>query len=557
MLGAAGAIAAVAAPGALADGLPATAAPTVHDPTVLVQLYPVSSDALAAEVAGRNGLRVTRTFNNIGWVEMAIPGNVRAAHDALRTDGSVSRIDFPQPGENLAPAFTPRDEVFGANLMVTTDQGLQAQAAWHFTEANFPAAWDISKGQGQAIAVIDSEFDVNHPDLQAKIETPKNLKSGSANFNSVNVAAETTNELHGTHVAGLAAAQTDNSIGVAGACFDCMVIPIKINTSGDLGRSQVDASFLGDFVQALDYASQGRATVINMSLGTTRDHAPLRDAINLASARGKVLVAAAGNGQINEGGAPNYPAAYPNVIAVANVQPGGQISPSSTNGEYVDVAAPGGPVVSTWDTRAQGNFGTGYHAIGGTSMASPIVAGLAVLVRQVRPDLTPAEVQQVIEASATDLGAPGKDRVYGAGRIDAFRALNTARAFTRPDPTPPAPPPPPPPPPVATIQAVPTSIFLFRNRASVRTGKKVMLTGFTRPARAFTNLRLQRFRARGGWATVAVVKTNRQGKFAVNYKAAGSGQYRVRVILQGSARFTAAASRGVNFKAMPTKRRAR
>ena len=121
-------------------------------------------------------------------------------------------------------------------------------------------------------------------------------------------------------------------------------------------------------------------------------------------------------------GVPNYPGAYSGVIAVASTRPDDSISPDSTNGDFVDVAAPGNPILSTWDSRLdatvpqdlQPTHGIGYKVLAGTSMASPIAAGLAALMKTVRPDLTPDEVQLLMEAGSDDVGAVGpRPRVRG------------------------------------------------------------------------------------------------------------------------------------------------
>ncbi len=161
---------------------------------------------------------------------------------------------------------------------------------------------------------------------------------------------------------------------MSGACFDCTIIPFKIGTNGVVGGApNVDAKFVADLTEALVAAGQSDAVAINMSLGTTRDHAPLREAVAFARNAGKVIVASAGNSQQQQPGVANYPAAYPGVIAVAATMPDDSIAPFSTNGDFVDVAAPGHPILSTWDSRLSGSHGAGYNAISGTSMSSPIM----------------------------------------------------------------------------------------------------------------------------------------------------------------------------------------
>jgi subtilisin family serine protease len=350
------------------------------------------------------------------------------------------------PGAELAPAFAPRDTIFLQQGTVAIPGGGAAPWNWHWVKANFPAAWDVSRGSANVkVAVIDSEFDTAHVELQTKLATGRNFDSGTAQYLTGDVRSTDFATSHGTHVAGLVGAASDNGNGTPGACFDCVVIPYKISTNpGPFTSPNVNDKFVRDLSEALVEAARSDAAVINLSLGTTRDYPVLRDAIAFARNAGKVLVAAAGNFQQSNPGVAVYPGAYPGVIAVAATTPSDAIAPFSQNGDYVDVAAPGSPILSTWDSRIgtgadpaiAPTHGIGFRSESGTSMASPIVAGLAALMKAIRPDLTAAEVEGLVKASALDLGAAGPDPVYGAGRIDARKALDLALAYVRPAPAP-------------------------------------------------------------------------------------------------------------------------
>lgn len=446
---------AVVGTAALAAAAPAFAA----DGTLMAKLGSTTDEATAAAVAERTGLTHVNTLPEIGWATYEYEGDRAAAHAALRGDRAVFRIDFTAPGETLRLHFTPRDEVFGQGATVSLNNQPVAQAAWHFTRPDFPAAWDIAKGNAQTrIAVIDSEFATDHPDLQTKFATGRNFDSGapSGNYRTSNVlynaADQRVESIHGTHVAGLAAAASDNQIGVAGACLDCVVLPYKISMAFQSGGGPTDQKFVADLTEALQAAGDSDAVVINLSLGTTRDHAPMRDAINYARGKGKTIIAAAGNSQQAQPGVANYPAAYPGVVAVAATMPDDRIAEFSTNGDFVDVAAPGHPILSTTDKADQGpTHGVGYTTKSGTSMAAPIVAGLVGLMKSIRPDLTPDEVEAILVSTAVDLGASGRDPLFGAGRINALRAVQAARDYVRPV----APPPPPAPAPAPTLKRAP------------------------------------------------------------------------------------------------------
>ena len=405
--------------------------------------------------------------------------------------------------------YEPRDMLIGtgSGFFLTNPATGQRDLRpdWHWVESAFYPAWDVTKGGGSVVAVIDSEFATDHPDLQAKLAgQPLNLDSKSSSYRSSNVKADAQGIFHGTHVAGIIGAQTDNGIGVAGACFDCTLLLYRVNTTGmpGTGASNLDQTFVENLTDALREVATSKARVVNMSLGTRRDHAPLRDAINFAASHGKVLVAASGNDQQKYPFSAHYPAAYDNVIAVASTRPNDQISPFSSQGDYVDIAAPGEPIMSTWSQDDQQPPPEGgdvaqnerYAATQGTSMASPMVAGLAALMLDVRPDLTPGEVEALMKQSARKLGSA---QAFGAGRIDALAAVNAAKNYVRP--APPASAPVAPTPVVKRVPVVPAGPLLIarngvvtvrvrcngnalcRGRVILRSAKKVKI-GKKKPA---------------------------------------------------------------------------
>ena len=422
-------------------------APVDLGPTTPTISIKTASPADAQTVATRHGVELVRSFPWIDWYELTSPAGTTDGRDFARqvsSDPEVKATDAIAPGEHLLTQFTPRDTAWGPTLMLNTGEQLQ----WHFAKANFPAAWDRTTGKGVTIGIIDSEFDTTHPELSAKIRNPYNTSSGTANYHTGNTRATNVNQLHGTHVAGLAAASTDNGAGVSGAGFDALITPVQINTTFQPGTGNpVDANFVTDVTEALGYMAGQGVAVVNMSLGGTRNHQPLADAIASLRASGVTIVAAAGNFQQSSPNAPIYPASYPGVIAVANTQADNTLNPSSSNGNWVDIAAPGTNIVSTWDTadpQAAFNGEPGnYNAISGTSMASPIVAGLVALMKSVRADLTPDEVEALLKGTATDLGSSGPDPQFGSGLINAAAAVNAAAAYVRPVPPAPAPAPPP------------------------------------------------------------------------------------------------------------------
>ena len=302
----------------------------------------------------------------------------------------VSVLDFPQ-----APPDDPH-------------LGLQ----WNMLTVKALEAWEHNQGSsGIRIAVLDSGIDLDHPDLGAKVTVSQNLSD-----------SDTVDDVygHGTHVAGIAAAITSNSVGVAGLGYHSSLMNVKI--LGDDGHGSGAA-----IAEGILWATNGPdgdpdtddgAHVINMSLGTYLPSTAIEDAVHYAWSHGVVLVAAAGN---HGSPRPCYPARYPEVIAVAGTSnaPGDSLMPASAHGDWVDVAAPGESIWSTWK-----DGGYGYQS--GTSMASPHVAGLAALLFASVTDsnedgLLNDEVRYVIESTCTDTGA---DVQYGL--INAYKAVTAS-----------------------------------------------------------------------------------------------------------------------------------
>jgi len=277
-------------------------------------------------------------------------------------------------------------------------------------DINATGAWDQTKGDaGVIIAVLDTGVDMRHPDIENKIAS-----RGKDFINNDDDA--TDDHWHGTHVAGIAAAETDNELGIAGVAWNCTVLPGKIiaaNGEGDYGS----------LIQALYWATDQGAQVINLSLGGEERDESLLAAVKYAYDKNVVVVAAAGN----EGGPVLYPAAYDDYcLAVAATDYNDKQASWSNFGLEVDVAAPGVDILSlypTWDTPS--GFAP-YAYASGTSMATPHVAGMAALIKSLKPWLTAGEVMNIIRYSADDVNSAtfqGKDDHIGYGRINMERAL--------------------------------------------------------------------------------------------------------------------------------------
>jgi subtilisin family serine protease len=506
-------------------------AATAVRPTVLVKVHGRYTRAKADAVAARHGMRVYRELRNIGWV-LLTPRHVasgpitraaalRSAWSELDRDPGVADTDGTRPGEHFGATEQPGDALWTItdSIFNPTTQSEIAQPAWHWRIANFPAAWDYSHGSPQVpVVVIDTEFYLDHPDLKDKFLPGFNfnpLDTNSGTYRTPDVRAKGGETFHGTHVAGLVGAATNNVIGVSGAGYNTPIVPLKISFNSP--------SIVQDVAEAFNYAIGQHPAAINTSFGGTGFNPSWADALARARAAGIVPVASAANDQQQRPGFTFYPAAFPGVVAVGATTPSDQIAFFSSTGNFVDVSAPGDPVLSTWDpVLAQSNYVQGYHVDGGTSMAAPIVSGLVALIKARRPDLTPDEIEGLIEATAVDKGLAGKDQNYGWGRIDAGRALAAAVAYVRP--APPAPP--------APVDTRPRTRVRLTTLASLRVRHNKLFTvkGTITPHIAGLTVRIQiRRSGASSYRTVKSTKSKAGGKVSVRIRIKKKGRYALRL----------------------------
>jgi len=279
------------------------------------------------------------------------------------------------------------------------------------TKTDFPGAWNDAKGGGAKVAIVDSGVNrklasgvyERHPDI-GKIADQKDFVEGNA------VADDDTGYGgHGTQVTGIAGALTDNGKGVAGACFECKLLIAKVlNGKGNARDSRI--------IKGINWSVDHHADVVNLSFGGPGESDILRKAVNRASNRGALVVAAAGNeGNTLSPSKRQYPAAYPKVIAVSATNGSDGLASFSSRGDWVDLAAPGTNILST---RKSGDYGKQS----GTSFSAPFVSGLAGLLAS--QGMSADAIRQRMQGTAKDLGAAGDDPRFGHGRINADRAVN-------------------------------------------------------------------------------------------------------------------------------------
>lgn len=255
-------------------------------------------------------------------------------------------------------------------------------------------AWNYTTGINQKIGVLDTGVQIDHPDLIGKLMTGYNIVDDNTNV--------TDTSGHGTHVAGICGAVTNNNLGVAGMAPSAAIMPIKVlSDNGD--------GFVNHIAEGIIYAIEQGCKVINLSLGGTFNSITLQNAVDYAWSRGAVVVAAAGN---SSSLVATYPASYHNVIAVAATNQFDQLAYFSNFGFWVDVAAPGVDILSTFLSNK-------YAFLSGTSMATPFVSGLAAnLLAQGRDN---TNVRAVIQVLADPIART--KGYWQFGRINALRSV--------------------------------------------------------------------------------------------------------------------------------------
>ena len=303
--------------------------------------------------------------------------------------------------KNPKVEFVERN-LIGQAEFVPNDPGYSSQ--WHLPRISAAAGWDLTVGSHSApIAVIDSGIDPYHPDLAANLIPGYNFVAGNTDTRDIYG--------HGTVVAGAAGAIGNSGIGVAGVAWASSIMPLVVLDSSGYGT-------IANVSAAISYAADHGAKVINISLAFNGPSSTLQNAVNYAWNKGLVIVAAAANASTTT---PYYPAAYDKVVAVSATDQNDNRASFSNYGTWIEVAAPG---VSIYTTAKGG----GYSYGGGTSLSSPMVAGLASLVFSLNPGLTNAQVVNLITSNTDDLGAAGFDANFGWGRINVGRTLQAAHS---------------------------------------------------------------------------------------------------------------------------------
>lgn len=392
----------------------------------------------------QNNVALARPQPNSDRVLVLTPNanNPRTARELANLYVESGLVDFAEPNfvirqsrrEGAAPpspevgTLTPNDPGFGLQWSLKNTRQFQGSLA--NADINATRGWGVTQGATSLkIAVIDEGVDSAHPDLSSKLLNGYNAINGTNNTNPK------PNDRHGTAVAGIAAAASNNGLGMAGVCWFCPILPVKIAETDSQGNWVTSTAILAS---GIDWAWQNGADVLNNSWTMNAPSEDVELAIINArfggrGGKGSALVFAAGN---QDASSVAFPASLNSYVIAVGASNWCDQRKTRTNdgcnnqdaawgsnyGSALDLVAPGEAIY----TACNGNQCTNgaYTYLSGTSMSAPLVSGAVALLYSLNPDLTPAQAQQVLQNGAQDIGAPGRDNETGYGRLDVYRAIS-------------------------------------------------------------------------------------------------------------------------------------
>jgi thermitase len=290
-------------------------------------------------------------------------------------------IKFAELDRLVTPNFVSNDPYMGSE--------------WHLNKVGATTAWDTTQGAGVIIAILDSGVDGTHPDLAPQMVPGYNFYDNNTNTADANG--------HGTAVAGVAAAATNNALGVAGVAGQARIMPVRIADANAY-------AYYSTIAKGVTYAADNGARVVNCSYGGVAGSATIPSAAQYLKNKGGLMFVSAGNNGIDENIAPTT-----TMIAVSATDQNDYRTGWSSYGNFVSMAAPG----ITYTTSRGGS----YDNWQGTSFSSPLAAGVAALMMAAKPSLGSADIEKLMFSTAVDIGAAGRDIYYGYGRVDAAAAV--------------------------------------------------------------------------------------------------------------------------------------
>ena len=390
-------------------------APGIRAGHILVRFKATPTLDMLSQLNADLGARVVGAIAEIGVTHLQVPSEAGLAileHLRKRSDVEFAEFDslvqaIFEPSTSVAATYVPNDPYFSA-AFASSHYGNISQ--WGPQAVSAPSAWQLTLGDPRiVIAIVDTGVDDTHPDLASKIV-------GEQSY----VGSVHDGFGHGTHVAGIAAAATNNDLGIAGMCPKCSILSVKVlNNQG--------SGYISDVASGITYAASHGARVISMSLAGNGRSETLRKALQYAVANNALPVCAMGN----SGSSSNTPepAYWHDCLSVIATGQNGAKASFSNYGVKSDVAAPGVAILSTMPTypvtlTTSYGYSTNYDALSGTSMATPMIAGTAGLVLSQNPNLTPTQVAGIIMASAGDGLSWSSNLAFGV--VNAFKAVSSA-----------------------------------------------------------------------------------------------------------------------------------
>lgn len=350
---------------------------------------------LVAKTGGKSVSDVSVEGQAIAMVADVPSGNLSFLWDEAQAAGLAR---YMEPNMVFTIQFVPNDPYYGNQWALPK---IQADWAWNKTAGN----------SSIIVAVIDTGIDYNHPDLKNNYV--------ALGYNWVNNNGDPLDDNgHGTHVSGIIAAELNNAIGVAGIAQVSIMAEKAFNSTG--------VGLETDLANAIIHAVLMGARILSNSWGSDSDSLLIHDAVQYAYANGVLVLAAAGNSNVNS---KFYPAAYDEVVAVAATDQLDNEATFSNWGSWIAVSAPGVQVFSTMPTYhvtlndPPYSKNLSYDYLSGTSMACPQAAGVAALIWSRFPNATRNWVRGQLSFTADDLGEPGFDLIYGSGRVNARKAV--------------------------------------------------------------------------------------------------------------------------------------
>lgn len=321
-----------------------------------------------------------------------VPEN-KSVNEVIEQLEKQPNIEYVEPDYTLNRMVT---------TMIPTDIDYNRQ--WHHEVIGSEMAWELTTGSEEiVVAIIDDGIDAKHEDLQSQILSTYDRLTKSHTW--------IPKGEHGTHVAGIIASTLNNGLGGVGVAPNVRLLPINIFNG--------DEAYISDLIGAINYAIEQDVQIISISLAGGSRSELLNQAIQRAYRAGILIIAASGNDGRSY---VNYPASYQNVISVGATDEKDRIASYSNYNAFVDISAPGSRIYSTLPNNR-------YGFMTGTSMATPVVSGVAALIWSSNPLFTNKEVEKILLNSAVDLGTTGWDQKYGFGRVSAVKALSSTPVF--------------------------------------------------------------------------------------------------------------------------------